>query len=247
MPAWFAAIGPIVQGITGIVKSASAASAANKLPDAQKYEATPQMIKAEEMAERRAEQGYSTAERAAFEQGMARRTGAAERSLRNLGLAGLGVGMSNIFNIDAQNQFSAQSEAERRKGEAMYAGIAGQMQGIQDRETASFNQMLNQQRVALGQAGASGGKDITGAFGMAAQAANTNKLAEAYANSGGTYGDFGGGVGGGGGFGGGGGGAFGDFGGGGGNFPGGLGFGGASLDSGFTGVDTSGFGSFGPG
>jgi hypothetical protein len=69
----------------------------------------------------------------------------------------------------------------------MYAGIAGQMQGIQDQETTSFNQMLQQQRAALGGAAASGMKNITGAFGMAAQAANTNKLAEAYGNSGDTY------------------------------------------------------------
>jgi hypothetical protein len=229
-------IGPVVQGVTGLVQTIAASRAAKKLPEAREYTATPQMVKAEAMAERRAEQGMSAAERAAFEQGMARRTGAAERSLRNLGLAGLGVGMSNIFNIDAMNQFSAQSEAERRKGEAMYAGIASQMQAIQDRETASFNQMLQQQRTALGGAAASGMKNITGAFGMAAQAANTNKLAEAYASSGdgnGAFGDFGGG-----------GGAFGDFGGG--NFGDELGFGGASLNSGFTGVDTSGFGSFGP-
>jgi hypothetical protein len=209
MPAWLAAIGPVVQGITGIVQAASAAKAAKNLPEAQKYEATPQMIKAEEMALRRAEQGMSSAERALFEQGMARRTGAAERSLRNLGLAGLGVGMSNIFNIDAMNQFSAQSEAERRRGEAMYAGIAGQMQGIQDRETTSFNQMLNQQRVALGQAAASGMKNITGAAGMASQMIHTEKLAEKYGYNGngafGGYGGYGGGNG-----------AFGDFGGGGG-------------------------------
>ena len=252
MPAWLAAIGPVVQGITGIVQAASAAKAAKNLPEAQKYEATPQMIKAEEMALRRAEQGMSSAERALFEQGMARRTGAAERSLRNLGLAGLGVGMSNIFNIDAMNQFSAQSEAERRKGEAMYAGIAGQMQNIQDRETSSFNQMLNQQRVALGQAAASGMKNITGAAGMASQMIHTEKLAEKYGYKGdgngafGGYGGYGGGNGAFGGYGG-GIGAFGDFGGGGGggNFgETGLGFGGASLNSGFTGYDTSGFGGF---
>ena len=180
-------IGPVVQGVTGLAQTIAASEAAKNLPDAQKYEATPQMKRAEAMAERRAEQGMSAAERAAFEQGMARRTGAAERSLRNLGLAGLGVGMSNIFNIDAMNQFSAQSEAERRRGEQMYAGIAGQMQSIQDRETTSFNQMLQQQRAALGGAAASGMKNITGAFGMAAQAYNTNKLAEAYASSGDTY------------------------------------------------------------
>jgi hypothetical protein len=178
-------IGPVVQGVTGLVQTIAASSAAKNLPDAKKYEATPQMVKAEAMAERRAEQGMSQSERALFEQGMARRTSAAEKSMRNLGLSGGGI--SGLFNIDAQNQFSAQSEAERRKGEAMYAGIASQMQGIKDRETSSFNQMLQQQRTALGGAAASGMKNITGAFGMAAQAANTNKLAEAYANSGDTY------------------------------------------------------------
>ena len=177
-------IGPVVQGVTGLAQTIASSAAAKNLPDAQKYEATPQMRRAEAMAERRAEQGMSAAERAAFEQGMARRTGAAERAMRNIGMSGIAQGVSNIFNIDAMNQFSAQSEAERRKGEAMYAGIAGQMQGIQDRETTSFNQMLQQQRTALGGAAASGMKNITGAFGMAAQAYNTNKLAEAYANSG---------------------------------------------------------------
>jgi hypothetical protein len=239
-------IGPVVQGVTGLAQTIAASAAAKNLPDAQKYEATPQMKRAEEMALRRAEQGYSPAERAFFEQGMARRTSAANRAMRNIGMSGVAQGVSGIFNIDAMNQFSAQGEAERRKGEAMYAGIASQMQGIQDQETTSFNQMLQQQRAALGGAAASGMKNITGAFGMAAQAANTNKLAEAYANSGDTINyNLGGGNGGYGG----GNGAFGDFGGGGGggNFAGGLGFGGESLNSGFTGYDTSGFGGFGGG
>ena len=200
------------------------------------------------MALRRAEQGMSAAERAAFEQGMARRTGAAERAMRNIGLAGVAQGVSNIFNIDAMNQFAAQSEAERRRGEQMYAGIAGQMQAIQDMETSSFNQMLQQQRTALGQASASGMKNLTGAFGTAAQAYNTNKLAEAYAGSGDTYNYN---LGGGGGQVGGGGGQVGGgnvFGVGGGNYgKSGLGFGGVSLNSGFTEYDTSGFGGFGGG
>jgi len=230
-------IGAVTSGITGIAQIAASAAAAKKLPEARKFEATSQMKKAEAMAERRAEQGMSQGERALFEQGMARRTSAAERSMRNLGLSGAGI--SGLFNIDAQNQFAAQSEAERRRGEQMYAGIAGQMQAIQDRETSSFNQMLQQQRTALGQASASGMKNITGAFGTAAQAYNKNKLAEAYAGSGDTYNyNLGGGNGG---YGGGNG-----FGVGGGNYgTSGLGFGGESLNSGFTGYDTSGFGGFG--
>jgi hypothetical protein len=181
-------IGPVVQGVTGLAQTIAASAAAKKLPDAQKYEATPQMKRAEEMALRRAEQGMSAAERAAFEQGMARRTGAAERAMRNIGLAGVAQGVSNIFNIDAMNQFAAQSEAERRRGEQMYAGIAGQMQSIQDSETTSFNQMLQQQRTALGQAAASGMKNITGAAGMASQMIHTENLAKKYGYQG--YGKF---------------------------------------------------------
>jgi hypothetical protein len=179
-------IGAVVQAGMGIYQAVSASKAANNLPEARSYGVSSSLMEAQKDAERRKKEGISAAERAAFEQGMARRTGAAERAMRNLGMGGVAQGVSNIFNIDAMNQFSAQSEAERRKGEAMYAGIAGQMQGIQDRETTSFNQMLQQQRTALGGAAASGMKNITGAFGMAAQAYNTNKLAEAYAKSGDT-------------------------------------------------------------
>jgi len=178
-------IGAVVQGVTGIAQTIAASQAAKKLPEAREYTATPQMRRAEEMALRRSEQGMSQSERALFEQGMARRTSAAERSMRNLGLSSSGI--SGLFNIDAMNQFAAQSEAERRRGEQMYAGIAGQMQAIQDRETSSFNQMLQQQRTALGQAAASGMKNLTGAFGTAAQAYNTKQLADAYAKSGDTY------------------------------------------------------------
>jgi hypothetical protein len=180
-------IGPVVQGVMGLGQIAASSQAGNQLPEPKRFTPTPQMKRAEAMAERRAEKGFSDAERANFEQMLARRTSSAKRAMQNIGLAGIAPAMSNIFNIDATNQFAAQSEAERRKGEVMYAGIAGQMQGIQDRETTSFNQMLQQSRTALGQAGASGFKNITGAFGMAAQQANTNKLAEAYMNSGDTY------------------------------------------------------------
>jgi hypothetical protein len=57
-------IGPVVQGVTGLAQTIAASAAAKKLPDAQKYEATPQMRRAEAMALRRAEQGYVSAERA---------------------------------------------------------------------------------------------------------------------------------------------------------------------------------------
>ena len=89
--AWIA---PVIQAGVGLFQTISASQAAKKLPEAQKYTPSPQMRRAEEMALRRAEQGMSSAERAAFEQGMARRTGAAERAMRNLGLAGVAQGVS---------------------------------------------------------------------------------------------------------------------------------------------------------
>jgi len=146
----------------GVFQTISASQAARNLPDRQTFQVSPEMRRAEEMALRRAEQGMSAAERAAFEQGMARRTGAAERAMRNLGMSGVASGISNIFNIDAMNQMAAQSESMRRAGEQQYASIAGQIQNIADQETRSFNDMLFRQQMALGQAGASGMKNITG-------------------------------------------------------------------------------------
>jgi hypothetical protein len=159
MVAWIA---PVIQAGFGLYQTISASKAAKNLPDRQTFQVSPEMRRAEEMALRRAEQGMSAAERAAFEQGMARRTGAAERAMRNLGMSGVASGISNIFNIDAMNQIAAQSESMRRAGEQQYASIAGQIQNIADQETRSFNDMLLRQQMALGQAGASGMKNLMG-------------------------------------------------------------------------------------
>jgi len=157
--AWIA---PVIQAGMGLFQIISASRAGKNLPDRQTFQVSPEMRRAESMALRRAEQGMSAAERAAFEQGMARRTGAAERAMRNLGMSGVASGISNIFNIDAMNQMAAQSESMRRAGEQQYASIANQVQNIADQETRSFNDMLLRQQMALGQAGASGMKNITG-------------------------------------------------------------------------------------
>lgn len=159
--AWIA---PVIQAGVGLFQTISASQAAKNLPDRQQYQVSPEMRRAESMALRRAEQGMSAAERAAFEQGMARRTGAAERAMRNLGMGGVASGISSIFNIDAMNQMAAQSESMRRAGEQQYATIANQIQNIADQETRSFNDMLMRQQMALGQAGASGMKNLTGGF-----------------------------------------------------------------------------------
>ena len=69
--AWIA---PVIQAGMGLFQTISSSQAARNLPDRQTFQVSPEMRRAEEMALRRAEQGMSAAERAAFEQGMARRT-----------------------------------------------------------------------------------------------------------------------------------------------------------------------------
>ena len=165
---WAAAIGPIIQMVTGVIKTAQTQKALRELPDPKQFTDSPEMRRGLEMAERRAKGGMSAAERAAFEQGMARRTSAAKREMQNIGLAGAAQGVSNIFNIDAMNQFAAQSEAERRRGEQMYIGQAARLQAQKNMEVAAANERLRQAQVALGQAGAAAGQDISGGvMGMA--------------------------------------------------------------------------------
>jgi hypothetical protein len=168
---WAAAIGPIIQIVTGAIKSSQTQKALSELPDPQQFTISSEMRRGLEMAERRAEQGASAAERSAFEQGMARRTGAAERAMRNIGLGGLAQGLSNIFNIDAMNQFATQSEAERRRGEQMYMDQAARLQAQKNMDVAAANERLRQAQVALGQAGAAAGQDMSGgAMGIASAA-----------------------------------------------------------------------------
>lgn len=171
MAGWAMAIGPVIQMVTGAIKSAQTKKALSELPSPQQFTISPEMRRGLEMSERRAKEGFSSAERAAFEQGMARRTGAAERSMQNIGMSGVAQGVSNIFNIDAMNQFSAQSEAERRRGEQMYIGQAARLQAQKNMDVAAANERLRQAQVALGQAGAAAGQDMSGgAMGIASAA-----------------------------------------------------------------------------
>jgi len=245
--AWIAALGPVIGALSGIITGAvqkdQSSKAAQALPEPMSFSPTPQMVKAEQMFGKRAEMGLDPAELRLARQGITRSRGVAGRMMENMGLSRLSQGMSNIYGMDAEMNLSALNAKAKQEAMGRYLGVAQGFQNIKDQEVSSFNQMLNQQRMELGQDGAAGSKNILSGIGVGVQGLATNQLANAYANSGDTYNyDLGGGNGAFGGYGD-GNGAFGGYGGG--NYgTTGLGFGGASLNSGFTGYDTSGFGGF---
>ena len=177
-------IGAVVGAVTGIAQMVGAAN--TEIEEDKEFKPTPQMRGAERMAERRAKEGLSPTERALYENRQAGRSASAERNLRNLGMGQFAPSVKAMYDVEGSAQIAALSEQEKRRGEQQYTAIAGQMQGIQDRQTSSFNQMLQQQRQAVGSAFASGAQNLTSAIGTAASAANTNKLAAAYENSGDT-------------------------------------------------------------
>ena len=181
-------IGPVVGALGGIFSGLSqkkqAREASLALPQAQSYAPTPQMIEAEKMLSARSKFGMSDAELALANQQMARSRATGERSLFNMGLSRLSQGVSNIYGMDAAMQLNALNAQQKEKAQRAYAGMASQFQGIKDREVTSFNQMLQQSRTALGQASASGSKNILAGIGTFAQGMNTNRLAAAYEKSG---------------------------------------------------------------
>jgi hypothetical protein len=171
MAGWAAAIGPIIQMVTGAIKSAQTKKALSELPSPQQFTISPEMRRGLGMAERRQEMGLSPAERAAAEQGMSRRASAAERTMRNLGTPGIAPMVSSLYNVDYLTKLAEVSEAERRRGEQMYMGQAARLQAQENMDVAAANERLRQAQVALGQAGAAAGQDMSGgAMGIASAA-----------------------------------------------------------------------------
>ena len=188
---WMAALGPMIGALSGIVTGAiqtgQAGKAAQALPEPMSFSPTPQMVKAEEMFGKRAEMGLDPAELRVARQGITRSRGVAGRMMENMGLSRISQGMSNIYGMDAEMNLAALNAKAKQDAMNRYLGVAQGFQNIQDQEVTSFNQMLNQQRMALGQAGAAGGKNILSGIGIGVQGLATNQLANAYANSGDTY------------------------------------------------------------
>lgn len=169
----------------GAIQSIISASKASDLPEPEQYSVTPELRGAFNEARTRSQQGYSPAERAAFDQMLARQATASKQMFRNAGLSGAGSAAANIMSIDALNQFAAGSEAVRRQNFGQYAGLAGEIQQVDNMEVGRQNQRLMAEEQALG-AGIQAG--ISNIF----QGANTgqninwmNQAAEIYKGQGG--------------------------------------------------------------
>jgi hypothetical protein len=134
----------------GAVQSAISASKASELPDPEQYSVSPELRGAFNEARTRSQQGYSPAERAAFNQMLARQATASKQMFRNVGMSGAGAAAANIMSVDALNQFAAGSEAARRQNFGQYAGLASEIQGVRNMEVGRQNQRLLMEEQALG-------------------------------------------------------------------------------------------------
>ena len=191
--AWAAAIGPIIQMVTGAVKSAQAKSALSELPDPMDYKVSPEFKKFQLMSKLRAEQGASAAEEASFRERQAQQAAGAERNLRNMGLGAFSPATQAMYGSQANMDFTQMSENERRRGEVMFGNAAKTSMDVQHKQVSSFNDMLLEQQRALGGAAASANKDMAqGAMGIGSAATGAIQ-----GMGGGMGGGFGGGFGGG--------------------------------------------------
>lgn len=134
----------------GAIQTAISASKASQLPDPKQHTVSPELRGAFNEAKTRSQQGYSPAERAAFEQTLARQANASKQMFQNVGMSGAGAAAANIMSIDALNQFAAGSEAARRQNFGQYASLAGDVQRVGDMEAQRFNQRLMAEEQALG-------------------------------------------------------------------------------------------------
>ena len=134
----------------GAVQSIISAAKASDLPEPEQYSVTPELRGAFNEARTRSQQGYSPAERAAFDQMLARQANSAKNMFRNAGLAAAGTASANIMSIDALNQFAAGSEAVRRQNFGQYAGLAEEIQQVDNMEVGRQNQRLMAEEQALG-------------------------------------------------------------------------------------------------
>ncbi len=145
-----------IQAGMGIAQTAIAASKASKLPQDQKYTASPEFQAAFNELKARKNQGLSPAELAASDQAIARQGTAAKRMFQNVGLSGAGAAAAGIMQGDTLNQRAAMAAQLERQNFGQYVSGSRAMQSIQDQETNRFNTQLNMKRQALGGAMQSG-------------------------------------------------------------------------------------------
>jgi hypothetical protein len=176
--------GAVAGAALGLVQTGISAAKASQLPDDKQYSVSPELRAAYNMSRRRADEGYSPEEKAAFEQMLARQGTAAKRMFQNVGLAGAGSAAANIMGIDALNQFAANGASIKRQNAGDFYGLAGQMQGVQDQETTRFNNQLNIERQALGEGVQAGISNIQGGFQGIETSMNQQKAMDLYKNYG---------------------------------------------------------------
>ena len=174
----------LAQVAIGAVQAGVSASEAKKLAEDKPYRISPALSLAYNMSRRRAEEGYSAEEKAAFEQMLARQGTAAKRMFQNVGMSGAGSAAANIMGVDAMNQFAAQGANIRRQNFGQFANMAGQVQRVQNMETGRFNQQLNMERQALGQGVQSGIGNIFGGINAAQNFGLTQQAMDIYKNMG---------------------------------------------------------------
>lgn len=156
--AWISAI---VQGAVGVVQMGVSMDQLSKLPSAQTFSPATDLETATSMARRAAQQGMTPQERAAAEQAIGTAQSRTQRAMEQRGLGNLAAAVSQIRTTEAINQLEAQNQAIKRQSLGQYASLAGQMQAIENQNVQSFNQMLYQQQVALGQAAKAGFSNLT--------------------------------------------------------------------------------------
>ena len=146
--------------ISGAIQSSSARKAARELEDPTSFGLTPEQQKFGAMTLRRAEEGMSQAERNLYMQNMARQTGAAERAMRNLGMAGLAPAISSIYNLQGLQNLAAQNAQISRDALSQYGQFAGTSQQVSDLEVQRANAFRDAKAQAIGETQKSGMENI---------------------------------------------------------------------------------------
>ena len=139
----------------------------SRLPSAQTFSPATDLETATSMARRAAQQGMTPQERAAAEQAIGTAQSRTQRAMEQRGLGNLAAAVSQIRTTEALNKLEAQNQEIKRQSLGQYASLAGQMQAIENQNVQSFNQMLYQQQVALGQAAKAGFSNLTMGLGEA--------------------------------------------------------------------------------
>jgi len=176
MAAWAAAI----PAVTGLLQTAISASKAGQMKEPSKNPISPEMQTYFNMARKRADEGNSPEETAAFNQMLARQGTATKNMLQNVGLAGVGSAAANIMGIDAINKFAAQGAENRRQNFGLFGQAAQGMQSARENERQRQWNQYNLESQALGQGIQAGIGNMMGAVNFAQNQANFDQAAKLY-------------------------------------------------------------------